>query len=101
MEGRITDIDEIEKRNRELCRLVKQNNLFAQTELLLINEGLISQLARNLEVAHDLDINHYGGIELDDILQEGRYALLEAAKGYDENADAKFSTFAYTVQVMP
>ena len=97
MEGRITDIDEIEKRNRELCRLVKQNNLFAQTELLLINEGLISQLARNLEVAHDLDINHYGGIELDDILQEGRYALLEAAKGYDENADAKFSTFAYTV----
>ena len=97
MEGKITDIDETEERNRELCRLVKQNDLFAQTEILLINEGLISQLARSLEVAHDLDINHYGGIELDDIMQEGRYALLEAAKGYDENADVKFSTFAYTV----
>jgi RNA polymerase sigma factor (sigma-70 family) len=97
MEGKITDIDETEKRNRELCRLVKQNDLFAQTEILLINEGLISQLARSLEVAHDLDINHYGGIELDDILQEGRYALLEAAKGYDEHSEVKFSTFAYTV----
>ena len=97
MEDKITNIDETEKRNRELCRLVKENDLFAQTELLLINEGLISQLARSLEVAHDLDINHYGGIELDDILQEGRYALLEAAKKYDENAEVRFSTFAYTV----
>lgn len=92
-----TDINEIEKRNLELCRLVKQNDLFAQTEILLLNEGLISQLARSLEVEHDLDINHYGGIELDDILQEGRYGLLEAARSYDENTDVKFSTFAYTV----
>ncbi|MBR5992714.1 MAG: sigma-70 family RNA polymerase sigma factor [Lachnospiraceae bacterium] len=97
MERKITDIDETEKRNRELCELVKQNDLYAQTEILLLNEGLISQLARSLEVAHDLDINHYGGIELDDILQEGRFALLEAAKIFDENEDVKFSTFAYTV----
>lgn len=92
-----TDINEIEKRNLKLCRLVKQNDLFAQTEILLLNEGLISQLARSLEIEHNLDINHYGGIELDDILQEGRYGLLEAARSYDENTDVKFSTFAYTV----
>ena len=91
------NIDETEKHNRELCKLVKQNDLYAQTEILLLNEGLISQLARSLEIAHDLDINHYGGIELDDILQEGRFALLEAAKSFDEKVDVKFSTFAYTV----
>lgn len=98
MEGKITDnIDETEKHNRELCELVKQNDLYAQTEILLLNEGLVSQLARSLDIAHDLDINHYGGIELDDILQEGRFALLEAAKSFDEKVDVKFSTFAYTV----
>ena len=45
------NIDETEKHNRELCELVKQNNLYAQTEILLLNEGLISQLARSLEIA--------------------------------------------------
>lgn len=86
-----------EKRNKELSYLVKQNNLFAQTEILMLNEGLIVQLAKSLEVSHDLDINHYGGIELDDIIQEGRFALLEAAKSFDESLAVKFSTYAYKV----
>lgn len=89
--------DDTEKRNNELSNLIKQNNLFAQTEILMLNEGLIIQLAKSLEVSHDLDINHYGGIERDDIIQEGRFALLEAAKSFDESLGVKFSTYAYTV----
>ena len=89
--------EKTEKRNKELSYLVKQNNLFAQTEILMLNEGLIVQLAKSLEVSHDLDINHYGGIELDDIIQEGRFALLEAAKSFDESLAVKFSTYAYKV----
>ena len=77
---RLTKAERKDRHNRELCALVKQNDLRAQTELLLENEGLIVQLGKSLEIAHELDINHYGGIELDDILQEGRLAMLEAAK---------------------
>ncbi len=97
MENELIIDDKTEELNKKLCELVKQNDLYAQTEILLLNEGLISQLARSLEVSHDLDRNHYGGIELDDILQEGRFALLEAAKSYIANPDTKFSTYAYTV----
>ena len=97
MERKITKADRKDCHNRQLCILAKQNDLRAQTELLLENEGLIIQLAKNLEVLHDLDIHHYGGIELDDILQEDRFAMLEAAKGYDVTSDTKFSTFASVV----
>ena len=86
-----------DKRNRELCFLAKQNDLRAQTELLLENEGLVVQLAKSLEILHDMDINHYGGIELDDLLQEGRFAMLEAAKSYDVTSGTKFSTYAAVV----
>ena len=97
MERKMINSENTEKRNKELSYLVKQNNLFAQTEILMLNEGLIVQLAKSLEVSHDLDINHYGGIELDDIIQEGRFALLEAAKSFDESLAVKFSTYAYKV----
>ena len=93
----MTNINEVDSRNRKLCELAKQNDLFAQTEILLANEGLIKGLAQSLAVAHDIDINHYAGIEMDDLLQEGRFALLEAAKSYDLNSQTKFSTYAYTV----
>ena len=86
-----------DKRNRELCFLAKQNDLRAQTELLLENEGLVVQLAKSLEILHDIDIHHYGGIELDDLLQEGRFAMLEAAKSYDVTSGTKFSTYAAVV----
>ena len=97
MERILTKAERKERRNRELCVLAKQNDLCAQAELLLANEGLVMQLAKSLEIIHDLDINHYGGIELDDILQEGRFALLEAARSYDVTSDTKFSTYASVV----
>ena len=93
----MTKAERKDRHNRDLCVLVKQNDLRAQTELLLANEGLIMQLAKSQEIIHDLDVNHYGGIELDDILQEGRFAMLEAAKKYDVNSGTKFSTYASVV----
>ncbi|MBR1440053.1 MAG: hypothetical protein IJ589_02390, partial [Lachnospiraceae bacterium] len=97
MERTLTKAERKDRHNRELCILAKQNDLRAQTELLLENEGLIMQLAKSLEIMHDLDVNHYAGIELDDIMQEGRFALLEAAKSYDVTSATKFSTFASVV----
>ena len=97
MERKLTKAERKDRHNRQLCVLAKQNDLRAQTELLLENEGLIVQLAKSLEVLHDLDIHHYGGIELDDLLQEGRFAMLEAAKSYDVTSVTKFSTFASVV----
>ena len=100
MERKLTKAERKDRHNRELCILAKQNDLRAQTELLLENEGLIMQLAKSLEIMHDLDVNHYAGIELDDIMQEGRVALLEAAKSYDVTSATKFSTFASVVMQM-
>ncbi len=97
MERKLTKAERKDCHNRELCILAKQNDLRAQTELLLENEGLIMQLAKSLEIMHDLDVNHYAGIEFDDIMQEGRFALLEAAKSYDVTSTTKFSTFASVV----
>lgn len=50
-----------------------------------------------MEIAYDLDINHWGGIYKEDIMQEWRIALLRAAQTYDESNNAKFSTYAYTI----
>lgn len=54
-------------------------------------------LAKNQEVLHELDLNRYGGIELEDLIQEGRIALLEAAGSFDEMSGTRFSSFAYSV----
>lgn len=97
MERKLINANDIDRRNKKLCELVKKNDLFAQTEILIANEGLISQLAKSLSITHDIDINHYAGIEMEDLLQEGRFALLEAAKSFDLNSGTKFSTYAYTV----
>ena len=98
MENRkLTKTERKDEHNKELCSLLKQNDSCAQTVLLLENEGLILQIARELETIHEIDTNHYGGIELQDILQEGRIAMIEAAKRFDSSSGVKFSTFAYKV----
>jgi len=97
MERKLTGGDETDNRNEELCELIRQNDPYALTELLENNEGLIFQLAQSMETAHDLEDCHYGGIEFEDIIQEGRIALIEAAQSFDKEADTKFSTFAYVV----
>ncbi len=84
-----------DKRNRELCKKIKQNDLDAETRLLAENEGLLRSLTSTSEMVNVMEDAKYGGIELDDILQEGRIAMLRAAQNYDENAGAEFSSYAY------
>ena len=43
------------------------------------------------------DILLADGIDLEDLLQEGRFAMLTAAKHFDEGRNVKFSTYAYDV----
>ena len=86
-----------DQHNRMLCSLIRNNDLLAETQLLMENEALIVGLAGSMEVAYDLDLNHWGGIEKDDIIQEGRIAMLRAAQTYDESNNTKFSTYAYTI----
>lgn len=97
MEKRLTKAERKDRRNRALCKLVKENDFIAENRILMENEGLIVQLASHVEVLYDMDINHWGGIDKTDIIQEGRIAMLRAAQNYDEDSEVKFSTFAYTV----
>jgi RNA polymerase sigma factor (sigma-70 family) len=83
--------------DQKLCRLIKNNDLLAENKLLMKYEALIVRLAGSMEVAYDLDLNHWGGIEKDDIIQEGRIALLRAAQTYDDTCNTKFFTYAYTI----
>ena len=84
-----------DKRNRELCKKIKKNGLDAETRLLAENEGLLRSLTSTSEMVKAMEDAKYGGIELDDILQGGRIAMLRAAQNYDENAGAEFSSYAY------
>lgn len=97
MMKKLTKAQRKDRRNRELCKRVKGNDLYAETRLLLENEGLIVLLASRMEVIYDMDIHHWGGIEKADIIQEGRVAMLRAAQNYDEDENVKFSTYAYKV----
>jgi len=97
MEKKLTKAQRKDRRNRSLCKLVKENDLYAENRLLLENEGLIVQVASSIELLYDIDINNWGGVEKEDIIQEGRIAMLRAAQTYDEDGDVKFSTYAYTV----
>lgn len=84
-----------DKRNRELCKKIKENDLEAETRLLAENEGLVRKLTSTSEMVRAMEDAKYGGIDIDDILQEGRIAMLRAAQSYDENAGAEFSSYAY------
>ena len=97
MERKNIKAERKERRNEDLCALIKENGYDSKTRLLRENEGLIFMIAKNLEIMHEIDLNHYGGIELDDIIQEGRLAMLEAADRFDESSGTRFSTYAYTV----
>ena len=97
MEKKLTKAQRKDRHNRELCKLVKENDLLAENRLLMENEGLIVQLASKIEVLYDIDINNWGGVEKADIIQEGRIAMLRAAQTYDEEGNVKFSTYVYTV----
>ena len=83
------------KRNIELCRKIKENDLASETRILMENEGLIVQIAKGIRARRM--INSSDGINEEDLIQEGRIAMLTAAKAFDESKNTKFSTFAYEI----
>ena len=91
----MTKAERKNRRNIELCRLVKENDLLAETRLLMENEGLIVQLANAMKDRRKL--NASDGIDEEDLLQEGRFAMLMAAKNFEEEKNVKFSTYAYEI----
>ena len=52
-----------DKRNRELCKKIKQNDLDAETRLLAENEGLLRSLTSTSEMVKAMEDAKYGGIE--------------------------------------
>jgi len=83
------------RRNIELCRKIKENDLESETRILMENEGLIAQIAKSIKARRV--INSSDGFNEDDLIQEGRIAMLTAAKAFDESRSTKFSTFAYEI----
>ena len=76
--------------NEELVKLYQEGNREALEQLLLINDGLVKK------VSIKFHLNMTASIDYDDLLQEGRIGLMEAAKKYKFSIDnrAKFSTYA-------
>lgn len=83
--------------NRRMCRKIKNNDLLAENKLLMANEGLIVGLADEIVKKFGIDYTLANLYEKDEIVQEGRMAMLTAAKKFDETRGVKFSTFAYEV----
>lgn len=73
--------------NEELCLLIQHGSdkKSYMEQLYLQNKGLINQIAKK----------YSGYCELEDLLQEGYFGLLDAAKSYDDTKGAAFSTYAY------
>jgi RNA polymerase sporulation-specific sigma factor len=74
--------------NKELLKKVKEKNENTLQELILSNEGLIVHCLRKYEV----DIP---GFTSEDLMQEGRMKLMDAALFFNPAFNLQFSTYAY------
>ena len=86
----------MEKYNNEaLVKRIQSGDTEAQNELLERNEGLIRSVAgKLLAKAEDCCLSKE---DKEDLLQEGRLALLAAAFGYDEAQDTAFNTYGWQI----
>ena len=86
----------MEKYNNEaLVKRIQSGDVEAQNELLRRNEGLIRTVAgKLLAKAADYCLSRE---DKEDLLQEGRLALLTAAFGYDETQDTAFNTHGWQI----
>ena len=91
----MTKAERKNRRNIELCRKIKENDLESETRILMENEGLIAQIAKGIKARRA--INSSDGFNEEDLIQEGRIAMLTAAKAFDESRSTKFSTLAYEI----
>ena len=69
-----------------LCRLMQDGNVDAGDELARRSIILVRRRARALLA---------GGLEIDDLAQEGMLGLIDAMKAYRPDRGASFRTFAY------
>lgn len=86
-----------DRRNRCLCKRIRENDLPAGNDIIDENENLIKTVIRKLMKYYGTDHIEVDNIDEDDLMQEGRIALMNAAKTYDEDRVVKFSTYAVTV----
>lgn len=91
----LTKTDRKNQRNIELCRRIKNGDHNAENRILIENEGLIFQISGTLTEQRRL--NSSDGIDEEDLIQEGRIAMLTAAYIYDESKNVRFATFAYEI----
>ncbi len=81
--------------NEELCILAKAGNRDAKELLIQNNDGFIKDLA----LKYDAKL-HFGSstliIDENDLIQEGRIALVRSIDSYDESTQLKFLTYAGT-----
>lgn len=84
----------MEKYNNEaLVKRIQSGDAEAQNELLERNEGLIRKVAgKLLAKVTDFCLTKE---DKEDLLQEGRLALLTAAFGYDETQGTAFNTYGW------
>lgn len=75
--------------NEELCALAKDGNEDAAEVILKNNLGFLRAWANQYAVQYA----EYG-VEDDDLIQEGRLALVEAAQSYDPSVGCKYLTYA-------
>ena len=86
----------MEKYNNEaLVKCIQSGDMEAQNELLERNEGLIRKVAgKLLAKVTDFCLTKE---DKEDLLQEGRLALLTAAFGYDETQGTAFNTYGWQI----
>jgi len=76
------------RNNEELAERIQQGDRDASAELLAQNKGLLIQWAKIIQEQYGLkDI-------IEDLLQEGNIALLDAAKKYDPSREVRLMSFA-------
>ena len=97
MKNKLTQKDRLERFNKELCSKIQSGDTKAQEILIRSSKGLVLSCAKLIEREFGLDINPYGGWDVEDLIQEGYLALIDAALTFNPDAGTKFSTYATEV----
>lgn len=88
MESKTKNVNiDFAKENAKLCLEYQKGNINAGESLCKLNHGLVSKIARYYASKTTWDA-------YEDFIQEGMIGILRAAKTYDSNRDAVFSTYA-------
>ena len=97
MKRSLTHNERLSRFNQELCTKIQSGDDNAKQLLILANKGLVIANAILVEKEYSLNSNPYGGWDIEDLIQEGYLALIDAALSFSPEAGAKFSTYATEV----